>query len=226
MKEKIGRYILKGLAAFVITSIGAVILFRVVNPPVTFLMLRRVVEQKMDGKAARLEKDWVSIDEISSYMVQAVVASEDNNFIIHRGIDFDAIRLAKEYNKKSRFVRGASTITQQTAKNVFLWPRRSYVRKAMEAYFTSLVEIFWSKKRIMEVYLNVVEMGNGIYGVEAASEHYFGKKASQLNADEAAMLAAILPSPRKRNPAKPSEYLINRKNQIRGMMINVGKIDL
>ena len=150
-------------------------------------MLMRCGEQLVKGKPLKLQKDWVSMRNISPNMVQAVVASEDNRFPDHIGFDFDAIRKAMRHNEHSKRLRGASTISQQTAKNVFLWPRRSYLRKGIEAYFTLLIEVFWTKERIMEVYLNIVEMGNGVYGVEAASQKYFGKSASNLSQSNAAM---------------------------------------
>jgi len=217
------RYV---IATFFILSIGSVILFRFIPIPVTPLMLMRCGEQLAKGKPLKLQKDWVSMRNISPNMVQAVVASEDNRFPDHIGFDFDAIRKAMRHNEHSKRLRGASTISQQTAKNVFLWPRRSYLRKGIEAYFTLLIEVFWTKERIMEVYLNIVEMGNGVYGVEAASQKYFDKSASNLSQSNAAMLAAILPSPIKRNPAKPSRFLINSQYQIIVAMRQLGPVEL
>ncbi len=211
---------------FFLSSLLLVFIYRFINPPVTLLMIRRLADQKMDGKPLRLKKDWVSINAISPFMVQAVIAAEDNNFAIHRGIDFKAIQQAQQINKRSKRLHGASTISQQTAKNVFLWPRRSYIRKGFEAYFTVLMEMIWSKKRVMEVYLNVVELGNGIYGVEAASQFYFHKGASGLSMYESALLASILPSPRKRDPAHPSPYLSGRGASIISMMQRIGKVEL
>ena len=159
-------------------------------------------------------------------MVQAAIAAEDNNFVNHFGIDFKAIEKAYEYNKRGKRIRGASTITQQTCKNIFLWQNRTYVRKALEVYFTLTVELFWSKKRIMEVYLNSIEMGDGIYGIEAASQYYFKKPASKLTPGEAALIAAIFPNPRHRNPAAPNAYLLNRQKTILNLMYKIGKINL
>ena len=159
-------------------------------------------------------------------MVQAVVTSEDNNFTSHFGIDVEAIEKARVHNQTHRRKWGASTISQQTAKNVFLWPKRTYIRKGFEVYFTFLIEIFWSKKRIMEVYLNMIEMGPGIYGAEAASQYYFHKPASRLNAGEAAMIAVCLPNPRKRNPVRPTTYMIHRQQAILNLMPKIGKVDL
>ena len=222
--RKTGRFFGKTAAYFFTGSVLLVLIFRFVNPPVTYLMIKRTMTQLTEKKPVKLQKKWVSLDHISPHLVQAVVAAEDNNFLFHRGIDMEAIRKAWKLNERSRHLHGASTITQQTAKNVFLWPARSYVRKAFELYFTALIEIFWGKKRIMEVYLNVVETGNGLYGAEAASQAYFHKPAANLNASEAALLAAILPSPRKRDPAHPSAYLINRSASILERMNKIEKI--
>lgn len=188
-------------------------------------MLIRSVEAVADGKAPKIKKDWVSIDKISPNMIQAVVASEDNLFMHHNGFSLKDIEKAIEHNKKGKRMRGGSTISQQTAKNVFLWPRRSWIRKGLEAYFTVLIEFFWSKKRIMEVYLNVIETGNGIYGVQAASEIYFDKPASKLSKSQAALIAVCLPNPRRFNPAKPSNYIQRRKNHIVSLMGKIEKVD-
>jgi len=155
--------------------------------------------------------------------VLAVIASEDNNFESHYGIDFKAIEKARKLNKRGKKIRGASTITQQTAKNVFLWQSRNYIRKGLEVYFSGLIELFWGKKRIMEVYLNVIEMGDGIYGAEAASQHYFHKPAKNLSRAEAAAIAAVLPNPRKWHPDKPTAYISRKKSWILWNMNNVVK---
>ena len=156
----------------------------------------------------------MSYDEISSWMPRAVVASEDGRFYEHHGFDFKEIQNAIDEGKAGKLQRGASTISQQTAKNVFLWPGHSWVRKGLEAYFTVLIELFWSKERIMEVYLNSIEMGAGIYGVEAASQHYFGCTAKKLSKPRAALIALCLPSPLKRDPAHPSSYMRRRQRTI------------
>lgn len=171
MWARIKRIFIKIVTWFLSLSVFSVVLFRFVPIPITPLMIIRCIEQKGDGKKMKLDKDWMSLDEISPVMPLAVIAAEDQNFEEHVGFDIDAIKKAEEYNKKhkGKRVKGASTITQQTAKNVFLWPSRSWVRKGFEVYFTLLIEVFWSKKRIMEVYLNVIETGDGIYGVEAAA---------------------------------------------------------
>ena len=199
-----------------VLSIASVLLFRLVPIPFTPLMLIRCVEQKSDGKDMKLRKDWTSIDEMSAAMPLAVIASEDQNFEEHFGFDMDAIRKAQAYNDrhKGKRMKGASTISQQTAKNVFLWPSRSWIRKGFEVYFTFLIELFWSKQRIMEVYLNVIEMGNGVYGTEAAAQEYFHKPAKKLSMREAALIAAVLPNPRKWSPAKPSAYIQRKSSRI------------
>jgi monofunctional biosynthetic peptidoglycan transglycosylase len=168
-----------------------------------------------------LAKDWVPISEMSRHAPQAVVGAEDQTFMKHYGFDFKSLKKAWEGNKKNKRVKGASTITQQTAKNVFLWPSRSYVRKAFEAYFTVLIEIFWSKERILEVYLNVIEMGEGIYGIEAASQTFFDKSSSKLTKGQAALIAAVLPNPRRWSPARPTSYIKNRQSWIMRQMSNL-----
>ncbi len=197
---------------FFITSILSVIIFRWLPIPVTPLMLIRCVEQKMDGKELKLKKHWVSFDELSPNLQLAVVCSEDQNFIKHNGFDFEAIDRAMEYNENHKKTRGASTISQQTAKNVFLWSGRSWVRKGFEVYFTFLIETIWNKQRIMEVYLNVIEMGDGIYGADAAAKIYFHKSAKDLTKPEACLIAAVLPNPRKFSVVNPGAYILSRKD--------------
>lgn len=216
--RRILKILLRIVIAFLVLSIGTTLLFRWIPVPVTPLMLIRCVEQKSAGESMRLSRDWVPLKEISPKLQLAVVCSEDQNYLQHYGFDWDAIGKAMKHNEKSKKIRGASTISQQTAKNVFLWPGRSYVRKGFEVYFTLLIEVLWSKQRIMEVYLNSIEMGKGIYGAEAASEYWFHKKASQLTKDEAAALASILPLPLKysANPAGP--YIQKRKAWIKQQM--------
>ena len=196
---------------FFIISIASVLFFRWVPIPVTPLMLIRCVEQKVDGKDLKLKKDWVPFEEISPNLQLAVVCSEDQNFIKHNGFDFVAIDKAMEYNENHKKQRGASTISQQTAKNVFLWPGHSWVRKGFEVYFTFLIETFWSKQRIMEVYLNVIEMGDGVYGAQATSKLFFHKDAKSLSKGESSLIAAVLPNPRKFSVAKPSGYVLKRQ---------------
>jgi monofunctional glycosyltransferase len=207
------------------STILAVLLFTFINPPVTPLMVQRAFIKKTDGKRVGIDKDWVSFKEISPHMIHAVVASEDNRFVDHYGIDIEAIQKATDWNKRHKRKRGASTITQQVAKNVFLWPDRTWVRKGFELYFAVLIETVWSKKRIMVVYLNVIETGNGIYGVEAAARKYFHKSALKLTRGEAALIAAALPNPRLRNPARPTDYLLRRQQQIMNLMDKIGKVE-
>ncbi len=206
------------LIFFFASSILAVIALRFVPVYITPLMLIRSIEAITDGEMPKIKKNWVSIDGISQNMVQAVVASEDNLFMQHHGFSIQDIHKAIKHNKNGKRIHGGSTISQQTAKNVFLWPDRSWVRKGLEAYFTVLIELFWSKERIMEVYLNVIETGDGIYGVEAASQFYFNKKSLNLTKSQAALIAVCLPNPRKFNPANPSGYILFRKNHIINLM--------
>jgi monofunctional biosynthetic peptidoglycan transglycosylase len=207
---------------FFIISIGLTIIYRFVPVPITPLMVIRLVEQTFDSeKKVRFYKDWVPMSEISRHAPQAVFAAEDQKFLTHKGFDFEAMEKAWENNKKGKRIKGASTITQQTVKNVFLWPGRSYLRKGLEAYFTVLVELLWSKERIMEVYLNVIEMGNGIYGIEAASQAYYNKPAAKLNRNQAAMIAAVLPNPIRWTPTKPTGYIRGRQSWIMRQMNNL-----
>lgn len=215
---RIFRIVWRICLAFLVISVISVIVFRWVPVPVTPLMIIRNVEQLGDGKGVVMEHDWVPLEEISPKLQLAVVCSEDQNYLKHFGFDLGAIKKAMKENEEGKRFRGGSTITQQTAKNVFLWQGRSYLRKAFEAWFTLLIEVFWSKERIMEVYLNSIEMGPGVYGAEAASQHWFHKPAKKLTKDEAAAIAAILPNPirLKANPA--SSYVSNRKSWIKQQM--------
>lgn len=211
------------VVAFFASTILSVILFRFVPVFVTPLMLLRVVEQMTEGKDVKLKHHWVSLERIPSSMPIAVVASEDGNFLNHHGFDFEAIQKAAKRNiehpEKQKL--GASTISQQTAKNVFLWPSRSWLRKGFEAYFTILIELMWSKQRIMEVYLNSIEMGDGIYGVEAVAREHFNCSASQLSRSQCALIAATLPNPRRFNSQYPSKYILKRQRQIEREMTHV-----
>ena len=203
-----------------------VILFKWVPVPITPLMVIRNIEQRQADKPVVWKHDWVSLDKISPYLQLAVVCSEDQNFLKHNGFDMGAIEKAIKHNEKSKRKRGASTISQQTAKNVFLWPQRSWVRKGLEVYFTFLIELFWSKERIMEVYLNSIEMGNGVYGAEAAAQHWFKKPASKLSKSQAAAIAAVLPSPLRYRANPPTNYIQRTKNWIvRQMGFHGGKLD-
>ncbi len=209
------KWLYTAIFSFVILSFVSVIALRFVPAIATPLMFIRSGEQLSDkSRDFRWEKDWVSMDKISKNAIIAVVSSEDQNFSEHNGFDFEAIEKAMAHNKVSKKKIGASTISQQTAKNVFLWQGRNWIRKGLEAYFTLLIELFWSKDRILEMYLNVVEFGDGIYGIEAAAQHYYGKSAADLNKSEAAMLAAILPNPLKYSPTNPTKYLKARQKRI------------
>jgi monofunctional biosynthetic peptidoglycan transglycosylase len=202
------------------------LLLRVVPPPATPLMVIRGLQGMVAGKGFIIRKQWQPLTTISPAMIRAVTAAEDQKFLHHFGFDFDAISKAYANNRDGGQRRGGSTITQQTAKNVFLWPGGSYLRKGVEAYFTVLLELCWSKERIMEVYLNVAEFGPGVYGVESAARIYYQTTARQLTARQAAMLAAILPSPRQWNPARPTAYLVHRQRWILQQMHNIGPLPL
>ena len=215
------------IVAFIGVSVYFVICFSFIPPKHTPLMVKRHFEYHRLNKKVEYRHQWVPIEKISSNLVQAVVASEDNRFTEHFGIDFGAIDKARNFNRlHTKRKHGASTISQQTAKNVFLWPARTYLRKGFEIYFTLLIETCWSKKRIMEVYLNMIEMGPGIYGAEAAAQQYFHKPASKLTPGEAALIAVSLPNPEKRNPARPSAYMYRRQQEILSLMRKIGKVEL
>ncbi len=216
--KKILKFIGKLILYFFGISIGLVILFKFVPVPFTPLMFIRTIEQIASNDKVVWKRDWISIDEMGIPIQKAVIASEDGKFTTHNGFDVKAIEKAYKNNQKGRKVKGGSTISQQTAKNVFLWPGRSYLRKGLEAYFTVLIEIVWGKERIMEVYLNSIEMGNGIYGIEAASQHWFNKSAKNLTKAEAAAIAAILPNPRVYKAKNSSRYIERRKNAIKRQM--------
>jgi monofunctional biosynthetic peptidoglycan transglycosylase len=187
--KKISRIVIRTIATLIVLSVLIPLLYRWINPFFTPLMLIRKIT--MD---APIEYKWKNLEDISPYLIDCAVASEDNNFQGHRGFDFGAIQKAIDERDRGRF-RGASTISQQTAKNVFLWTGKSWFRKGLEVYFTFLIETFWSKERIMEVYLNVIEMGKGIYGAEAATQHYFNKSAKNLTQYQAALIVAVFPNP-------------------------------
>jgi len=211
-RKRMLRWTLRVALGFFAVTIGWVIILRFVNPPLTWLMVQRAIERKSDGKEWKISKRWVKYEDLSDNLKRAALSGEDANFMKHWGFDSKAIRDALERNRSGGTLRGGSTISQQTAKNVFLWPRRSWVRKGFEAYFTALIEVFWGKKRILEVYLNVIETGDGIYGAEAAAQQYFGKPATSLTKREAALIIAVLPNPRRWQPNAPTNF-INRKTR-------------
>ena len=225
MIKRFFKYILKLILWLFGFSIVIVIFFKWVPVPITPLMLIRNIEQLQEDKKLVLKHDWVPIEAISKNLQLAVICSEDQNFLTHNGFDMEAIEKAVKHNKKGKRIRGASSISQQTAKNVFLWPQRSWFRKGLETYFTFLIELFWSKERIMEVYLNSIEMGNGVYGVEAASQFWFKKPAIKLNRNEAAAIAAILPNPRRYRANPATNYIQGRKNWIVRQMNFFGPLD-
>jgi monofunctional biosynthetic peptidoglycan transglycosylase len=216
--------ILKLMLYLLVITVGWVLLYRFVNPPFTPLMVIRYAEES--SKDRSISKKWKDYKDISDDLALAVIAAEDQNFLKHNGFDVEAIQEAADTNKKRKKVRGASTISQQVAKNAFLWPSRTWLRKGLEGYFTFLIEILWSKKRILEVYMNVAEMGEGVYGAEAAAQLYFKKPATSLTRGESALLAAILPDPRRMSPAKPSEYVYERQRWIIQQMSNLGSLKL
>jgi monofunctional biosynthetic peptidoglycan transglycosylase len=214
--RRLGRILLFALSGCLIGSVFLVMVYRVVPPPVTPLMLIRAVE----GRG--ITKSWQPLDEISPNLMHAVMASEDAKFCEHHGFDWDAIGEAwQRYRRGVGKLHGASTISMQTAKNVFLWPGRDWIRKGLEAYFTVLIELVWGKRRIIETYLNVVEWGPGIYGAAAAAQFYFHKPPNALNAEEAARLAAILPDPLKWSASRPDRYVAERATFIRDGMPDV-----
>ena len=204
------------------SSILAVVAYRFLPVYVTPLMFIRCYQQVKSGEHLSWHHHWVSFDDMSIYMPVAVIASEDQRFLEHHGFDYKAIQQAAESNLTGgKRLRGGSTISQQTAKNVFLWPGRSWLRKGLEAYFTFLIEMTWSKKRIMEVYLNSIEMGNGIYGVDAVAREQFNTSAKDLSRSQCALIAATLPNPRRYSSAYPSSYMLKRQRQIQVQMKHV-----
>lgn len=211
---------------FLGSSVLAVIVYRFVPVELSPLMIIRCVQQVGRGEEIRLKHDWVPIEEISPDLSLAVMSSEDQNFLRHSGFDFDAIEAAVKESENGGRVRGASTISQQTAKNVFLWPTSSWLRKGFEVYFTVLIEFFWNKQRIMEVYLNTIEMGDGIYGAEAVAQEHFGCSAAELNRRQCALIAASLPNPLRFNSASPSRYMYKRQSWILRQMKWVTPLEL
>ncbi|MCR5820642.1 MAG: monofunctional biosynthetic peptidoglycan transglycosylase [Bacteroidaceae bacterium] len=203
---------------FFVSSLFAVLLFRWVPVPITPLMLIRCAQQAGRGEQLRLRHHWVRLSEMSPNMPIAVMASEDQRFLEHHGFDTQAIKDAVAERMNGGRRRGGSTISQQTAKNVFLWPASSWLRKGLEAYFTCLIEVFWSKERIMEVYLNSIEMGDGIYGAEAVAQWHFGCTSAQLSKANCALIAATLPNPLRFSSKTPSGYMLKRQTWIMRQM--------
>lgn len=224
LMSKLTRFLLKVVLWFFGVSLFFVVLFKFVPVPFTPLMVIRAIENKAAGNEVYFSHDWEPIENISKNLQKAVIASEDGTFLKHNGFDFTAMQKAYKNNERGRRIKGGSTISQQTAKNVFLWQGRSYFRKGLEAYFTVLIEVIWGKERIMEVYLNSIEMGDGIYGAQAATEHWYRKDAANLTPIQAAGIAAILPNPRKFKATSSSSYINNRKTKIMRVMRQVGEI--
>ena len=223
------KKILKWIVVAVFAStILSVVIYRFLPVWVTPLMVIRCYEQLTEGRDLKLSHDWEPLSEMSPSLPVAVIASEDAHFMDHHGFDYEAIEHAAKRNREHPEKRklGASTISQQTAKNVFLWPGRSWVRKGFEAYFTTLIELLWSKQRIMEVYLNSIEMGEGIYGAQAVAEEHFHKDAKDLTRSECALIAATLPNPRKYSSKSPSAYMLKRQSRILKEMKYVGKFPM
>ena len=228
MLKKLCRIPYWVLAFFFSSTILAVVGLRFLPVWVTPLMAIRCYQQLSEGKDLKLSHDWVSLDEISPSLPVAVIASEDARFLEHHGFDYEAIEKAAKRNREhpEKQKLGASTISQQTAKNVFLWPGRSWVRKGFEVYFTTLIELLWSKQRIMEVYLNSIEMGDGIYGAQAVAEEHFDKDARDLTPSQCALIAATLPNPRKFSSKSPSSYMLKRQSRILREMKFVGQFPM
>jgi monofunctional biosynthetic peptidoglycan transglycosylase len=211
------------VVAFFASTILSVIIYRFVPVFITPLMVIRVIDQMKADKEVKMKHDWTPLEQMSPYMPVAVIASEDARFLHHHGFDFEAIQKAAERNRKhpEKRVHGGSTISQQTAKNVFLWPGRTWLRKGLEVYFTTLIELLWSKHRIMEIYLNSIEMGDGIYGTEAVAREHFGCSAGELTRSQCALIAATLPNPRQFSSKHPSKYMLKRQKKIMHEMKSV-----
>ncbi len=221
--RKLFKYLLIAAIGFLAISILLVILFRIVNPPITGLMIVRNIQN--DRSWFQLpDKEWIDIEDMALPISVAVVASEDNRFFEHHGFDWKAIREARKQNKEGKRMRGGSTISQQTAKNLFLFPHRNYLRKGLEAWFTMLIEIFWNKSRILEVYLNIIETGPGVYGIDMAARQYFHKHAGELSKSQAALIAACMPNPFLMKPDNPTKYLLKRQKWILWNMNNIWPI--
>lgn len=219
--KKIQIFLRRIVLLFFGSTILAVLAYKWCPVYVTPLMLIRCFQQVGRGETLRLKHHWVPLDSMSIYMPVAVMASEDQRFLTHNGFDFIEINKTIEERRSRRRFRGGSTITQQTAKNVFLWPKASWLRKGLEAYFTILIEYIWGKERIMEVYLNSIEMGDGIYGAEAIAQQHFGRKATTLTRPNCALIAATLPNPLKFSSKEPSSYVLRRQTAIMKQMRHI-----
>jgi monofunctional biosynthetic peptidoglycan transglycosylase len=211
------------LLTLFLLSVVWVLVYRWLPPPATLHMITRRADAGKENKASKVIRyQYVSLEDIPAQVPLAVIAAEDQLFLTHHGFDFKAIQGAFEKNLESKRLAGGSTISQQVAKNVFLWHGRSYLRKAVEAYFTFLIELLWGKKRIMEVYLNIAEMGDRVFGIEAAAQYYFHKPAARLSSPQAALIAAVLPNPRKYSVKNPSSYILKKRRWIEKNMRQLG----
>lgn len=209
------RTLKKIIYTIILANILFIIWGKFLNPPVTITQISGIM------KFGKLERDYIAYDEMGTHIKKAVLAAEDQKFFNHNGFDYQAIQKAYTDNEKGKKVKGGSTISQQTAKNVFLWQGRSWLRKGLEAVYTFIIELIWGKEVILERYLNSIEMGRGVFGIEAAAQYYYGKSAANLTRSEAAWIAAILPSPQKYDPHNPSKYLRNRHAWILRQMNNI-----
>jgi monofunctional biosynthetic peptidoglycan transglycosylase len=224
--RRLPKIVLKIILSFIIITIFVVLLLKWLNPITSSIMIQRKIEAVITFKERQMiAYQWFSYDDISKQMALAVIAAEDQNFPIHFGFDFEQIEKAIEQHNRGRKLRGASTITQQVAKNLFLWEGRSFIRKGFEAYFTVLIELLWSKERILEVYLNIIETGDMIFGVGAASQIYFKKLPSKLNRGQAALIAATIPNPNRFSVKRPSGYVLRRQGWILGQMSSLGGVE-
>lgn len=208
------RWLFKLVRIWLVLLLALVLLFGWLPVPLTGVMTERAIQAWWQDKPWRQHHQWVALSEISPHLQQAVVAAEDQKFLQHSGFDFGAIEKALAYNQRGSKVRGASTVSQQTAKNVFLWTGRSWFRKGLESGFTVLIELSWGKRRILEVYLNSIEFGPGVFGAEAAARQYFGTSAKRLTRQQAALLAAVLPNPHRLLVKRPSPYVQKRRQWI------------
>ncbi|WP_175652691.1 monofunctional biosynthetic peptidoglycan transglycosylase [Pseudomonas sp. Marseille-P9899] len=222
MLSSVIRRLARALLWFAGGSVVLVLIFRWVPPPGTALMVERKIESWFDGQPIDLQRDWEPWERISDELKVAVIAGEDQKFASHWGFDFTAIQAALAHNERGGSVRGASTLSQQGAQNQFLWSGRSWVRKGLEAWFTALIELLWSKERILEVYLNSAEWDDGVFGAQAAARHHFGVDASRLSRQQASLLAAVLPNPRNWSASRPSSYVARRAGWIRQQMGQLG----
>lgn len=207
---------------FIFLSILLILPFKWIDPPTSSYMIQQKQALAEDSNESTISYEWVDWHKISDYTKMAAITSEDQRFPFHNGFDLEAIEKAIEESQQGEDLRGASTITQQVAKNMFLWPGRSFIRKGIEAYLTVLIELFWSKERILEIYLNIAEFGPGVFGVQAAAQQYFETSASSLSMGQSALMMTALPSPKRYNLADPSPYMMERRNWILRYMFLLG----